>query len=409
MSDRSETGGGRRARRVRRGVILVGLLLLSAVAARAHNLGDSYLYLQIYETSVAGRFEINLSDLNPALGLAGTDLEITAENLGQHTEFLKDYYLQKVSISDDRGPLEIRFSEIETLKAHGTYVLLPFELPGLAEVPDELTIEYSVLFDEEPDHRGFLLVEHNWATGTFANENQISLVFSPDDRRQVFDLTSSGRLRGFLAVASLGVEHMWKGLDHLMFVLALLLPIGLRREDRAWQPVEGFGTAALAAVKIATAFLVAHGLTLFLAALGWVRLPERLVESAIAASVVFAAVGLLVPALRRRLWWTVFGLSLFHGFGFASALADLGVLEEHRGLSVFAFNLGVDVGLVAVVAIVAPVVFLLRGWTLYRRWLLPIAAVGILVIGGIWTIERSFEVDVPMRELLPRSVQRVIP
>ncbi len=68
-----------------------------------------------------------------------------------------------------------------------------------------------------------------------------------------------------------------------------------------------------------------------------------------------------------------------------------------------------DVGLVVVVAVVTPVLFLLSRWSLYRRWLLPIGVLGILVIGSVWTIERSFDVDIPMRELLPRSVQKVIP
>lgn len=384
-------------------------LLLSAGRVQAHNLGDSYLYLQIYQDSVAGRFEIALSDLNPALGLTGTAREITADTLDESAPFLKDYYLEHVTISDAGGPLEIRFSDLGLLEARDGYLLMPFDLPGLEEVPDKLMIEYSVLFDEEPGHRGFLLVEHNWATGTFANENRISLVFSPNDRRQEFDLTSSGRLRGFLAVARLGVEHMWMGLDHLMFVFALLLPIGLRRKDGVWQPADTFGTALTKAMKIVTAFLVAHSFTLCLAALGWLRLPERLVETAIAASVLMVAVDLLIPVIRGRLWWTVFGLSLFHGFGFAGALADLGVLEEHRGLSLFAFNLGVDLGLLVVVAILTPVVFLLRRWNLYRRWLLPIAAVGMILVSGVWVVERAFDVDVPMRELLPRSVQRVIP
>ena len=69
------------------------------------------------------------------------------------------------------------------LDVRGGFVLLPFDLAGLGSVPERLTFDYSVLFDEAPGHRGFLLVEHNWATGTFANEGQISLVFSPGSTR----------------------------------------------------------------------------------------------------------------------------------------------------------------------------------------------------------------------------------
>ena len=135
---------------------------------------------------------------------------------------------------------------------------LPFELGGLDKVPDSLIFDYSVLFDEEPSHRGFLLVEHNWATGTFANENRVSLVFGPSSRRQEFDLTSSGRLRGFLAVVRLGAEHLLLGVDHLLFLIALLLPVVLRRDEGRWRAVERWPPALWNVLRVVTAFLVAH-------------------------------------------------------------------------------------------------------------------------------------------------------
>ncbi len=158
-----------------------------------------------------------------------------------------------------------------------------------------MTFDYSVLFDEEPSHRGFLLVEHNWATGTFANENRVSLVFSHSSRRQTFELTSSGRLRGFLALARLGAEHMWLGLDHIFFLIALLLPAVLHREDKGWQALGSFRPALWNVVIIVTAFAAAHAVALTLAALGLLHLPEALVETVIAASTTLAAANILFP------------------------------------------------------------------------------------------------------------------
>ena len=407
--DRTAAGAARRRLLGILPPVLLLLLAAFATAARGHNLGDSYLYLQVYEDRITGRFEIALSDLNPALGLSGTPDEITPETLDRRIDFLKRYYLEHVEISEAGRPLGIRFTEHELLEARGGYVQLPFELDGLDGVPDRLTFDYAVLLDEEPEHRGFLLVEHNWATGTFANENQVSLVFRPGATRQEFDLTSSGRLRGFLAVARLGFEHLVLGVDHVMFLFALLLPAVLRRERGVWQPLEGLRPALGNAVRIVTAFLVAHSLALSLAAPGLLRLPGPLVETAIALSILLAAVHLLKPLFRGRPWWIVFGLSLFHGLGFAGALQDLGVLDDRPGLSLLAFNLGAEVGQVAVAAVLLPALFLLRRLRVYSKMALPAAAVAMILISGVWTIERAFGVDVPMRELLPAAVQKVIP
>ena len=411
-----DRGGDRAARRPgARGpwtvvALLLGLLTaLGADAARAHRLGDSYLYLQVYEDSVSGRFEIALTDLNPALGLSGTDGEITPENLDRRIGFLRRYYLERVTISDARGPLSIDFRTDEPPRTVAGFVQLPFDLGGLDAVPESLVFEYSVLFDEEPDHRGFVLVEHNWATGTFANENRISLVFSPTSRRQELDLTSSGRLRGFVALAGLGAEHMLLGVDHLMFLLALLLPVALGREGRKWLPHERFAPTLRNAATIFTALAAAHIAALGLAALDLVRLPDLLVETLIALSVALAAIHLLLPLLRRQVWWSLFGLGLFHGFGFAAALLGLGAVEEHLGLSVLAFGLGIAAAQLLVPLVLVPVLFLVRRLTLYARVALPAAAVAMILVSGVWTIERAFGVDVPLRELLPPALQKVIP
>jgi hypothetical protein len=95
--------------------------------------------------------------------------------------------------------------------------------------------------------------------------------------------------------------------------------------------------------------------------------------------------------------------------GFAGGLMDLNVVGEHLALSVVAFNLGVEVGQVLIVVVLFPLLYLVRRLALYRKVFLPIAAVGMILVSGVWVIERAFGVDIPMRELLPPTVQKVLP
>jgi hypothetical protein len=417
MTERLEVETGRRRTRggtrgIWRALRCAAFVLLPALAAReagAHRLGESYVFLQVHADRVDGRFEVSTTDLNRGLRLTGTGGEITKASLDQHAELLKEYFREHVTIADARGPLAIRFADVDYSEVRGGNVMLPFGLEGLEGVPDRLSFDYSVLFDEEPGHRGFLIIEHNWATGTFANEAGISAVFSPSSRRQSLDIQSGGRLRGFLAVMRLGIEHIWMGLDHVVFLVALLLPAVLRRENGRWEPVDRFRPALINVLKVVTAFTVAHTLTLSLAALGVIHLPSRLVESAIAVSVAIAAADILFPLLHRRVWLVVFFFGLFHGFGFAGVLEEMGVLTENLGLSLFGFNLGVEIGQVVIVSAVFPVLFLVRGLWAYRRLAVQAAAVAMIVIASGWIYERAFGVDFAMADAAIGLVRKVVP
>ena len=393
-----------------RWLLCLALIAFAAGPIGAHNTGESYLYLQIHPESLSGRFEIALSDLNPALGLSGTEGEITEENLDERIGFLHDYYLEHVELSSELGPLVIEFTTHEYLRAHDGFALLSFDLTGFDEVPDSLTVDYSVLFNEEPSHSGYLLIEHNWATGTFANENQVALIFRSEGRRKQLDLTSSGRLRGFMVILVLGLEHMLFGFDHALFLIALLLPAVLvRGTDGAWQPVDEFKPAFLDLGKLVVAYIVGYSLTLALAALGALRLPERLVEVAIAFTVALAAANILIPLFRSRKWIVVLVCGWFHGFGFAAAISGLGVLGENFGLSLFAFDLGIAIGVLLMVAVLFPTLFLVRRVALYRTLFLPVAAIAMILMSCVWMVERAFGLDFHLTKRVKSLLRTVSP
>ena len=147
-------------------------------------------------------------------------------------------------------------------------------------------------------------------------------------------------------------------------------------------------------LKVVTAFTVAHSITLSAAALGWVSLPSRLVESVIAASVVLAALNNVRPVIEERRWLMAFVFGLIHGFGFASVLADLGLPRNALLLALVGFNLGVEAGQLAIVAAFLPLAFLLRATPLYRRGIMTGGSVLIAVVAGIWLLERAFDLRI---------------
>jgi len=208
-------------------------------------------------------------------------------------------------------------------------------------------------------------------------------------------LQAASHWRQFVDYAREGVWHIWIGFDHILFLLSLLLPAVLSwrgGQIRDWQPAATFGEAFVDVFKIVTAFTLAHSITLSLATLGFVSLPSRWVESAIAASVVLAALNNVWPLLHRRRWTVAFGFGLIHGFGFASVLIDLGLPREALALALVGFNLGVEGGQLAIVAAFLPLAFALRRTAFYRRAVMVGGSLLIATLAGLWLVERAFEV-----------------
>ncbi|HET6972228.1 MAG TPA: HupE/UreJ family protein [Phenylobacterium sp.] len=185
------------------------------------------------------------------------------------------------------------------------------------------------------------------------------------------------------AYVTLGVEHILTGLDHLMFVLGLLLLIG-----PSWR-----------LVKAITAFTVAHSLTLALAALGFVQFPSAIIEALVALSIVFVACELARPAsapetlTRRHPWLIAFAFGLLHGLAFAGALSQVGLPPGAEPQALFLFNVGVEIGQLMFIAAALGTMALLRRVRLplgfMTREMARVAPA--YVIGGaaaFWLIER---------------------
>ena len=183
----------------------------------------------------------------------------------------------------------------------------------------------------------------------------------------------------------------------MLFLLSLLLPavyVGVVRDNRrTLVPAAAMRPVFVDVFKIVTAFTIAHSITLTLAALQWVSLPPKLVESTIAASVFLAAANNLGLWIIRTRWTVAFIFGLVHGFGFANALADLGLSVDRFVPALLGFNLGVEAGQLAIVAIFIPAAFLSRFTRLYRRTVLIGGSILVMILSVVWFIERVFDLS----------------
>ncbi len=369
---------------VRPAVWVAGFALLSTPAVFAHKPSDSYLTLTTTHSLVSGQWDIALRDLEHAIGLdANDDGVITWGELRSRWSVVDAYILAhlKVSNGSSAGTLRITDRLVDT-HTDGAYAVLRFVVDGL-QPSQPLELEYSLFFDLDPQHRGLLRVENADGTRT--------AVLSPEHPTQRFEPGAPEPARALLSFVREGVWHIWTGYDHMLFLLALLLPSVLRRRDGLWAAVEELKPALLQVLKVVTAFTAAHSLTLSLAATGVVQLPSRLVESAIAASVVLAAVNNLHPFLRDRVWLAAFAFGLVHGFGFASVLSGLGLGGANLVPALVGFNLGVEAGQLFIVLLFVPLAYGLRTSWVYQRVALQLGSGMILLLASVWLAERALD------------------
>ncbi|MEO1628182.1 MAG: HupE/UreJ family protein, partial [Bacteroidota bacterium] len=239
----------------------------------AHSPDQSYLYLRIYGDAMGGRVELNAADLNRALDLNLED-DFTMEMLEPHLPRIYEYLKGRTLFSSGgkNYPIEFRESTVLALdEGKADFARFHFDMQNVDEVPETLDIDYNVVFDKNDIHRGMLIVEYNWKAGIVNNEALISHIFSPSANKETLNLADASIWKGFVALVKLGVWHIWIGLDHILFLVALILPAVVRRRNSLeagevetlassssnWLPVAKFKPAFIYILKIVTFFTIA--------------------------------------------------------------------------------------------------------------------------------------------------------
>jgi hypothetical protein len=369
--------------------LLAGLLWLCAAGiAYAHKLSDSYLTLRQSDGGSAfdGQWDIALRDLDYAVGIDGNhDGRITWGELKESRPRITRYALERLTVeSISRGDREgclLRPTEL-LVDEHvdGHYAVLRFAA-NCRFRPAQLVLHYGLLFDVDPTHRGLLQI----SSGKLSQ----AAVLPRSHPTVAINLQSPQRLQQFAEFVTEGVWHIWKGFDHILFLLTLLFPAVIVYRLGRWEPRGSWRESAFDVLKVVTAFTVAHSLTLSLAVLDLIHAPSRVVESTIAATVLLGAMNNLLPVVLERRWLVAFVFGLVHGLGFASVLADLGLHGANLALALVGFNAGVELGQFAIVIVFLPLAVLLRDTVFYRRIFVPVGSGVIGMVAMVWLISRA--------------------
>jgi hydrogenase/urease accessory protein HupE len=342
-------------------LLLITITIIQSQTAYAHsNNSEGYSFIEMNGNNLDYELKLDLTELGHSM-----NKEMDEQQLFD-TQIVQDYINAHIDLYADSEKVEgkIEKSDVETINDRPFAVInLNYQLE---HKPDKLFLEYNMFLDDsDPSHA-------NYATVNIDGEQQEG-VFTYETRElEIGEVSFFQNLTQFFL---LGLEHIFTGYDHILFVISLL-----------------FGAMTIKNIfSLVTAFTIAHCLTLALATLEIVQLPSVLVESAIALSIIYVALINIFNPDSKHQPWLAFAFGLIHGFGFAGILSEMQLDESHQTSSLLSFNIGIEIGQLSIVLVVFPILLWLKKLTFKPiKWVIPGTSVAILAFGLVWFIERAF-------------------
>jgi len=340
--------------------------LAGAHGAEGHPVPFSYVDLRLQAGVLEGSVIVHIFDVAHDLHIQPAERLLDPAFVAGRASAAHDLVAARFDVSADGRALTPHWASPELLADRNT-LRLPVRY-ALADRPGTLRIR-AAMFPYDPQHRTFLNI--------YDSEALTQVILGGDHREfEYFPGTRQGAIAVVRKFLVAGVHHILIGPDHLLFLVGLLLLGGSVRQ---------LGV-------IVTAFTAAHSITLSLAALNLVTPPARLIEPAIALSIVYVGADTLLkkdgPDVRA---WIAFAFGLIHGFGFAGVLREMGLPARALGLSLFSFNAGIEIGQLLVVAVVATALSALRSRNESAGRRLAFAgSVVVMAAGAFWFVQRVF-------------------
>src|SRR5947207_1286832 len=341
-------------------------LLAIARSASAHPIPFSFLDLRVRPDAIEGTLIAHIYDVAHELNIAPMERLLDPAVVSMYSLTIVKTLSARLEIAADGQVLIPAWSEPEVV-ADRQSLRLSVKVP-LSRAPGTVAVAAS-LFPYDPAHQTFVnIYDGDTLTQAILDRSKARFEYFPGTRQGVVAV-----IRRFVPA---GIHHILIGPDHLLFLVGLLLLGGTVRQ----------------LALVVTAFTVAHSMTLSLAALNIVSPPARMIEPAIALSIVYVgADNLLVRGGRDVRAWIAFTFGFIHGFGFANVLREMDLPPRALGWSLFSFNVGVEIGQLLVVAVVATALAALRSRSeTAGRQLAFAGSVVVMAAGTFWFIQRAF-------------------
>jgi hypothetical protein len=287
-----------------------------------------------------------------------------------------------ITVDEQAHPLTF-LSQSVVLHNDGLYVRQRFEGHALAAEAKFIVVRYEFFTENDQLGRAFFKL--------VMRQDEQSSVFDQANTIQRFALGESKRWSTMGLFTQEGMRHIWGGADHLLFLLTLLLPglmlTGRKPGDAELRPSKK-REAEKFALKVITAFTLAHSITLAMSVFGWVNLPDKWIESVIALSISISALLNLQNRVHFSHWKLAFFFGLIHGMGFANGLKELGLSPAYFLETLFSFNLGVELGQLTAVLLVGVPIVLLAKETQTKQRIMTYGSVGVLLVSLVWLVQR---------------------
>ena len=346
-------------------VTLCGLLAVTAPAS-GHPVPFSYLDLHIQSGAIEGSLVVHIFDAAHDLNVNPPERLLERDGADRYARVLASMLAPRFLVTADGRALQPNWTGLETIPDRQS-LRLRMTYP-ISAAPGTVTVT-AHMFPYDPQHQTFVNVYEGEALTQ-------AILDAGHDRFEYFAGSRQGAVAVIKKFLPAGIHHILIGPDHLLFLVGLLLLGGTIRQ----------------LTVVVTSFTIAHSITLSLAALNLVSPPARIIEPAIALSIVYVgADNLLVREGRDVRAWIAFAFGFIHGFGFANVLREMDLPARALGWSLFSFNIGVEIGQLMVVVVVASALAWLRDRSESAgRQLAFAGSIVVIAAGTFWFVQRVF-------------------